>query len=87
MIFGSIVGQDELFLFYFQSNRSKVLLYMKKVAFSDDLFTLAERVRFELTVPCGTTVFKTVAIDHSATFPFYPEFSKSMASFENRLRY
>ena len=37
---------------------------------------LAERVRFELTVPRGTTVFKTVAIDHSATFPFYSEFSK-----------
>jgi len=30
---------------------------------------LAEAVRFELTGPCGPTVFKTVAIDHSATLP------------------
>ena len=26
-------------------------------------------MRFELTVPCGTLVFKTSAIDHSATLP------------------
>ena len=31
--------------------------------------SLAEEVRFELTVPCGTPVFKTGAIDHSATLP------------------
>ena len=30
---------------------------------------LAERVGFEPTVPCGTPVFKTGAIDHSATSP------------------
>jgi hypothetical protein len=30
---------------------------------------MAERVRFELTVPFGTTVFKTAAIGHSATSP------------------
>ena len=30
---------------------------------------LAEAVRFELTDPCESTVFKTVAIDHSATLP------------------
>lgn len=30
---------------------------------------LAEAVGFELTVPCGTPVFKTGAIDHSATPP------------------
>ena len=30
---------------------------------------LAERVGFEPTDPCGSTVFKTVAIDHSATSP------------------
>ena len=29
----------------------------------------AEAVRFELTGPCRPTVFKTVAIDHSATLP------------------
>jgi hypothetical protein len=30
---------------------------------------LAERVGFEPTVPCGTSVFKTDAIDHSTTSP------------------
>lgn len=30
---------------------------------------MAEEVRFELTDPCESTVFKTVAIDHSATLP------------------
>src|SRR5438105_4952235 len=32
--------------------------------------SLEERVGFEPTVPFGTTVFKTVAIDHSATSPY-----------------
>lgn len=30
---------------------------------------LAENVGFEPTVPFGTTVFKTAAIDHSANSP------------------
>ena len=30
---------------------------------------LAEREGFEPPVPCGTTVFKTAAFDHSATSP------------------
>ena len=30
---------------------------------------MAEVVGFEPTVPCGTTVFKTAAFDHSATPP------------------
>jgi hypothetical protein len=30
---------------------------------------LAEAVRFELTDPCESPVFKTGAIDHSATLP------------------
>jgi hypothetical protein len=30
---------------------------------------LAEAVRFELTMPCGTPVFKTGAFNHSATLP------------------
>ena len=46
---------------------------------------MAERVRFELTVPRGTTVFKTVAIDHSATFPYLSD-SPGMVLQENRLR-
>ena len=32
-------------------------------------FFKAEAVRFELTVPCGTTVFKTVDLNHSSTLP------------------
>ncbi len=35
----------------------------------DLLDFLAEEVRFELTEPCGSSVFKTDAIDHSATLP------------------
>lgn len=34
-----------------------------------NLGLLEERVGFEPTVPCGTTVFKTAAFDHSATSP------------------
>lgn len=30
---------------------------------------IAERKGFEPLVPCGTTVFKTAAIDHSAISP------------------
>ena len=33
------------------------------------VYPLAEAVRFELTNPCGLPVFKTGAIDHSATLP------------------
>lgn len=35
----------------------------------EDSVNLAEAVRFELTNPCGLPVFKTGAIDHSATLP------------------
>ena len=35
---------------------------------------MAEVVGFEPTVPCGTTVFKTAAFDHSATPPHAPKF-------------
>ena len=31
---------------------------------------MAERVRFELTVPCDTAVFKTAALNLSATSPY-----------------
>ena len=34
----------------------------------------AEDVGFEPTVPCGTTVFKTAAFDHSANLPFFNMF-------------
>jgi hypothetical protein len=34
------------------------------------LFVKAEAVRFELTVPCGTPVFKTGALNHYATPPY-----------------
>jgi hypothetical protein len=45
---------------------------------------LAEAVRFELTGPFGPTVFKTVAIDHSATLPCRFESLAGMP--ENRRR-
>jgi hypothetical protein len=35
---------------------------------------MAEDVGFEPTVPCGTTVFKTAAIDHSANLPICVRF-------------
>ena len=38
---------------------------------------MAEGVRFELTVPCDTPVFKTGALDHSATPPWNPCFNTS----------
>ena len=33
------------------------------------LLSSAENERFELSVPCGTLVFKTSAFDHSANSP------------------
>ena len=32
---------------------------------------LAEEVRFELTEPCGSIVFKTIGINHSPTLPYF----------------
>ena len=43
-----------------------ILFQTKRVP--EDSFE-AEDVGFEPTVPCGTTVFKTAAIDHSANLP------------------
>ena len=43
----------------------------KEIAASKLLFS-AERQGFEPRVPRGTTVFKTAAIDHSATSPKLP---------------
>ena len=34
-----------------------------------DLYLYAEKEGFEPPVPCGTTVFKTAAFDHSAISP------------------
>lgn len=34
-------------------------------------FQTADGVRFELTIPLGMLVFKTSALDHSATHPIY----------------
>ena len=39
---------------------------MKIIGFFNNL---AEAVRFELTNPCGSPVFKTGAFNHSATLP------------------
>ena len=37
---------------------------------------MAEREGFEPPVPCGTTVFKTVVIDHSTISPSFTNFCK-----------
>ncbi len=50
---------------------------------------LAERVGFEPTDPCGSTVFKTVAIDHSATSPnnyYFSGLAMIMPLTESKLR-
>ena len=41
----------------------------KKPVHRTGLEILAEEVGFEPTVPCGTTVFKTAAFNHSAIPP------------------
>jgi hypothetical protein len=43
----------------------------------------AEAVRFELTVPCGTPVFKTGALNHYATPPYVPENRERFILFSN----
>ena len=42
---------------------------------------MAEAVRFELTDSCPSTVFKTVALNHSATLPdsFYGGFETAVS--------
>ena len=47
-----------------------LILGHKKTALSAVFQYFAEREGFEPTVPCGTMVFKTIAIDHSATSPY-----------------
>ncbi len=49
------------------------------------VFVRAEAVRFELTVPCGTPVFKTGALNHYATPPFYLIFTITVAWYIRRL--
>ena len=44
-------------------------LAYKAKGFAVSILNLAEAVRFELTVPFDTLVFKTRAIDHSTTLP------------------
>ncbi len=43
--------------------------FLKKYYFGFKLKKMAEKQRFELWVPCDTTVFKTVALNHSAISP------------------
>ena len=49
--------------------RGDYLKVQKKSCKSFDLQDFAERERFEPPVPLGTTVFKTVVIDHSTISP------------------
>ena len=44
---------------------------------------LSEEVGFEPTVPCRTPVFKTGAIDHSATLPYWSIMQHSMNDLPN----
>ena len=51
--------------------------------YRDFLYDSAERQGFEPRVPRSTTVFKTAAIDHSATSP---KLSYKSASFQKRCK-
>ena len=51
------------FMFYFIKD------VKQKMPLKGHFKSLAENVGFEPTVPFGTTVFKTAAIDHSANSP------------------
>ena len=44
-------------------------VYKQKIPHVWDFCSQAENERFELSVPCGTLVFKTSAFDHSANSP------------------
>ena len=52
---------------FFESHRT--LHRNEKTCAKAPIFHLAEAVRFELTVPCDTPVFKTGALNHYATPP------------------
>ncbi len=59
--------------FHLEPSQGKALIgntTRKKTPGRRFFVVLAEAVRFELTDPCESTVFKTVAIDHSATLPW-----------------
>ena len=47
---------------------------------------MAERVRFELTDPCRSTVFKTAAFGHSATSPYQNRTIKYQFYYSNTFR-
>ena len=54
------------------------------------VFVQAEAVRFELTVPCGTPVFKTGALNHYATPPTIKFFNNNLFNLEtpsHQIRY
>ena len=53
--------------------------------YANNLFLLAEAVRFELTNGCPLPVFKTGAIDHSATLPEACEYSGAAATLSVRM--
>ena len=62
----SSMGKQNVFPtpFLFESHHLLTLKKHQMVLF------VAEVVGFELTVPCGTLVFKTSALDHYATPPY-----------------
>ncbi len=62
---------EHLSLFFNKKTDNGNIFSTKEIAASKLLFS-AERQGFEPRVPRGTTVFKTAAIDHSATSPKLP---------------
>ena len=46
------------------------LIFTRRPGPDAHVVVLAETVRFELTDPCESAVFKTAALDHSTTFPY-----------------
>ena len=62
-----MIRHDPEYLVFFLEIEEHKKTRFKKLDTGSDFW--AENVGFEPTVPCGTTVFKTAAIDHSANSP------------------
>jgi hypothetical protein len=63
----SLLTSFDLDFLHFKSPKQARLLKMQKAQRYAPGFSFAEEEGFEPPVPLGTTVFKTAAIDHSAT--------------------
>ena len=61
----------ELPRYYITGSFFTVLIKSQMYKFAEPILNLEEDVRFELTVPFETSVFKTDAIGHSANLPLF----------------